>query len=67
MTIANKLYGVIKIGAINCLSEEELCEEFSVYTVPSILIFSENYADDGDKYEGEMTANLIMNAASKKM
>ncbi len=66
-SISERLYGIIKVGAIDCLQEEELCEEFSVYTVPTILIFSENVADDGDKYEGEMTASNIMNKASKKM
>ena len=58
---------MIKVGAIDCLQEEELCEEFSVYSVPQILIFSENFADDGDKFTGTMSANHIMNAAAKKM
>ena len=65
--IAERLYGVIKVGAIDCLQEEELCEEFSVYSVPQILIFSENFQDDGEKFEGEMTQAKIMNAAAKKM
>lgn len=67
ISISERLYGVIKVGAIDCLQEEELCEEFSVYQVPQILIFSENFADDGEKYNGQMTANNIMNAAAKKM
>jgi hypothetical protein len=29
--LAEKLYGIIKVGAIDCVSEEELCEEFGVY------------------------------------
>jgi len=32
--LAEKLYGIIKVGAIDCLSEEELCEEFGVYEHP---------------------------------
>ena len=67
VSVSEKLYGIIKVGAIDCLSEEELCEEFSVYSVPTILIFSENIADDGDKFEGELTASNIANAAAKKM
>jgi hypothetical protein len=31
------------------------------------MIFTENFADDGDKYEGEMVPDKIMNAAAKKM
>lgn len=65
--VSERLYGMIKVGAIDCLEEEELCEEFSVYDVPRILIFSENMQDDGDKFEGKMDANAIMNAAAKKM
>jgi len=67
VAISEKLYGVIKVGAIDCLQEEELCEEFSVYQVPQILIFSENFRDDGEKYTGDMKAAQIMNAAAKKM
>ena len=31
------------------------------------MIFSENFADDGEKYTGAMNQNSIMNAAVKKM
>ena len=48
---------MIKVGAIDCLQEEELCEEFSVYDVPRIMIFTENVQDDGEKYEGKMEVN----------
>lgn len=65
--VAEKLYGMIKVGAIDCYQEEELCEEFSVYSVPKILIFSENFADDGETFEGDMKANNIINAATRKM
>lgn len=29
--LAEKMYGIIKVGAIDCANDEELCEEFSVY------------------------------------
>ena len=32
--VAEKLYGIITVGAIDCLSEEELCEEFGVFDIP---------------------------------
>jgi thioredoxin-like negative regulator of GroEL len=32
--LSEKLYGIIKVAGLNCLDEEELCEEFSVYDVP---------------------------------
>jgi thioredoxin-like negative regulator of GroEL len=65
--LAEKLYGIIKVGAIDCLSEEELCEEFGVYEHDQIVIFNENYSDDGTKYRGEMTVDKIANAAVKDM
>lgn len=67
MSIAEKLYGMIKVGGINCLDEEELCEEFSAFDVPQILIFTEAYSDDGERYRGDMKADQIINAAAKKM
>lgn len=33
------MYGIIKVGAVDCLEDEELCEEFSVYNVPTITVF----------------------------
>ena len=47
------MYGIVKIGAIDCGEDEELCEEFTVYDVPKILVFTENLADDGDAFRGE--------------
>jgi thioredoxin-like negative regulator of GroEL len=66
-TASEKLYGIIKVAAINCLAEEELCEEFTVYDVPQILIFTENLRDDGERYNGKQDWNSLANAASKKM
>jgi protein disulfide-isomerase A6 len=31
---ADKLYGMVKTGAIDCRVEEELCEEFAVFDIP---------------------------------
>ena len=32
--MAEKLYGILKVASLNCLYEQELCEEFSVYETP---------------------------------
>ncbi len=66
-TLAEKMYGVIKIAAIDCLEEEELCEEFTVYDVPTILVFTENMSDDGERYSGVKEWNKIATFASQKM
>ena len=61
------MYVIIKVGSINCLSEEELCEEFGAYEVPQILIFSESMKEDGERYKGKEDINSMANAAAKKM
>jgi DnaJ family protein C protein 16 len=37
--LAEKMYGVIKVGAINCQIDDALCEEFSVFNSPELLVF----------------------------
>jgi hypothetical protein len=45
------------VAAINCLQEQELCEEFGVYEAPQMLIFKENTKDEGEKYVGKYEWN----------
>mmetsp|Transcript_780 Transcript_780/g.1389 ORF Transcript_780/g.1389 Transcript_780/m.1389 type:complete len:380 (+) Transcript_780:703-1842(+) len=66
-TLAEKMFGILQIGAIDCHDEEELCEEFSVYDTPLIKIFTENAADDGEKFTGKKTWQKISGAAANKM
>jgi hypothetical protein len=33
------MYGIIKIAAVDCNNEEEVCEEFSVYDPPQLMVF----------------------------
>ena len=55
------------MAAIDCHEEEELCEEFTVYSTPEIKIFSENANDDGESFKGKKTWKSIMGAANQKM
>ena len=32
--LAEKMYGMINVGAIDCKTEEELCEEFGIHNLP---------------------------------
>ena len=61
------MYGIIKVGAVDCLEDEELCEEFSVYSVPTITVFTENYSDEGEQFKGKMDWKTISTFATKKM
>jgi thioredoxin-like negative regulator of GroEL len=65
--LAEKMYGVIKVGAIDCQEDEELCEEFAVYQVPTIKVFQESYSDDGERYTGKSEWKSIANFATQKM
>ena len=65
--MAEKMYGIIKVGAVNCKDDEELCEEFAVYSVPTLLVFSESYSDDGEHYNGKMDWKSISTFATMKM
>jgi len=52
--LAQKMYGIIRIAAVDCNNEEEVCEEFSVYDPPQLMVFQEDFQDDGEKYTGKM-------------
>ena len=66
-TLAEKMYGIVKVGGIDCREDEELCEEFTVYSVPKIVVFSENYGDEGEEYRGKMEWKPISSFATSKM
>ena len=61
------MYGILKVGAIDCKGEEELCEEFGVYDLPQVMVFSESYSDQGERYTEKMEWNAIGSAAARKM
>lgn len=65
--LAEKMYGVLKVGAVDCQEDEELCEEFAVYQIPTVMVFQESYSDDGERYTGKMEWKAIANFATKKM
>ncbi len=66
-TLAEKMYGIIKIGAIDCREDEELCEEFAVYSVPKLMVYSENYGDEGEEVVGKKDWKAISSFATHKM
>lgn len=61
------MYGIIKVAAIDCKDEEELCEEFNVYSLPTIKLFTELESDEGEVYLGDLDHASIQNAATSKM
>lgn len=65
--LADKLYGVIKVAAVNCAEEEELCDEFDIKSFPTIMYFPENTAKSHEKYTGKRTYKDISEFAVSKM
>ncbi len=65
-TFAEKTYGIFTSGAVNCKSDEEICEEFSVRDTPKILYFP----DDGKEeitYDGELTWESMFKYGTSRM
>lgn len=65
-TLAEKTYGIFKVGSINCKAQEELCEEFSIRDTPSILYFPE-VGDEPELYKGLKTWEKIFQFGASKM
>lgn len=63
-TLADKMFGILKVGAIDCMTEEELCEEFGVFDTPTIKIYTEKFSDDGMTFKGKKEWKSISAAAS---
>ena len=66
-TLAEKTYGIFKVGAINCKSDEEICDEFSVRSTPKILYFPENSNKEEEEYKGQKTWEKIFKFGATKM
>lgn len=58
---AEKLYGIIRVAAVNCMSEadEAICEEYAVYDVPKVLCFPANSRLEPFVYDGRIDYNSI--------
>lgn len=66
-TLAEKTYGIFKVGAINCKSEEEICDEFSVRTTSKIYYFPEDSNKEEEEYKGKKDWENIFKFGAKKM
>jgi len=52
-TLAEKMHGILRIAAVDCEEDEEMCEEFLVFDTPTIMVFTDQFSDDGEKYKGK--------------
>jgi hypothetical protein len=65
--LASKYYGIFKVAGVDCLEEEELCEDFTVFEHPLIMVFPCNINSEGFKYTGPKDLNQIAGFAVKQM
>ena len=63
---ADKTQGLFNGGAVNCIEDEEICDEFDVTQTPSIVYFSEN-EKEYNNYKGKIDFNSLFSYATKRM
>lgn len=66
--IATKYYGIFKVGAVDCVEEEELCEEeFQAYETPKFYAFPANIRSEPVRYDGSIEFKKLVNFAVNQM
>ena len=63
---SDKTKGIFNGGAVNCIENEEICDEYNVRRTPSIVFFGEN-ENDHSIYKGKIDFNSLFNFATKRM
>ena len=65
--ISSQCYGIFHFGAVNCKDDEEICEEYSVYSTPKLLYFPESANESEDEYKGSIDFQSIFKYGAKLM
>lgn len=65
--LVNRMYGIFGTAAIDWLQEEEIWDEFVIFDTPTVMVFKEDYYDEGHKYIGAIEWNKISKFASDQM
>ena len=63
---ADKTEGLFNAGAVNCINDEEICDEFDVAQTPTIVYFSEN-ENEHSRYKGKIEYTSLFNYATNRM
>lgn len=64
--LAEKCYGIFKVGAVNCVNDEEICDEYSVRDTPKVLFFPET-GSEPEPYRGRMNFKAMFAFGSGNM
>ena len=65
--ISGQCYGIFNFGAVNCKDDEEICEEYSVYSTPKLLYFPESANENEEEYKGNIDFQSIFKYGAKLM
>jgi len=61
---ADKLKGMMKMGAVDCTAHQDLCEEYQVQGFPTMKFFPAE-SDEPEDYQGQRTARGITSLAGR--
>ena len=64
--IASQTYGIFNFGAVNCKEDEEICEDYQVYSTPKLIYFPDS-GNDEEEYKGKIDFQSIFKYGSKLM
>jgi len=59
--------GVFHVGSLNCIEQEELCEDFGVYDTPKLLLYTQNSNEEPITYRKEYKSEDMMSLAVSNM
>ena len=65
--LATKAEGVFQVGALNCAEQEELCEDFTVYDTPKVLMFKQSGNAEPITYNKEYNVDDLWKLAAANM
>jgi len=64
--ISSQTYGIFNFGAVNCKDDEEICEDYSVFSTPKIMYFPDSGSDE-EEYKGPLEFQSILKYGARLM
>ncbi len=65
INLSKKIDRSIKIGAVNCDTDEEICEEFDIKKINEILFLSDNIKEKNIIYNGDLSVQKLIEFGEK--
>ena len=65
INLSKKISNSIKVGAVNCETDEEICEEFDIKKINEILFLSDNKKEKYIIYKGDLNVKKLIEFSEK--